>query len=97
MIRRRDSQCGKDSRRALLINLRRGQAFIVAVVPLRQIRLDPGEGSEAGEFAGPARPLARAREHMAEIDAAKTLQQPARILFSLFGQRHLRMPGVSAG
>lgn len=79
-----------------LVDFRGRQAFIVAVVPLRQVRLQPGGGAETGEFAGPARSLARTREHVAEIDAAKTLEQLARVLFAFFGQQQICSPGVPA-
>ncbi len=44
--------------RPLLADLRRRQAFVPAVVPLEQVRVELGLLPEPGELAGPLRPLA---------------------------------------
>ena len=82
---------------ARLPNVRRVQSFVVAIVPLRQIRFDFGNGSQLGERTGPPRPLHRAGEHAVESDSAEPFSQLARGLFTLFGQRNVRAAGVPAG
>ena len=82
--------------RVPLENLRSSYSFEVTVVPLCQVRINLGDGSEPCKFTGLARPLTRAGEHGVEVDAAKTIEQPVRIPFAFLGQWYLRSPGMPA-
>src|SRR5713226_3673150 len=62
--------------RTLGANVSAGAAFIRAVVPFEEIRLDFGHGAEASQLAGSNRPLQGAREHRGERQSLEPLSEP---------------------
>src|ERR1017187_1396270 len=70
--------------RARLENVGRVFSLVVAIVPLRQVRLDFDSWNQPGQFTRSLRPQSRAGEHPAEIETAQPLSQFARVRLALF-------------
>ena len=77
-----------------LTNLLRGQALVLAVIPLGQVGVDHGASAKVGQFAGLSRPLSRTDEHERERfpceHRGEPLGQPAPVI----GQRDVGRAGV---
>src|SRR5205807_885585 len=69
-------------------------ALVGAVVPLDQIRIGSSRGAEAGQFAGPARPLERAGEHVAKSQSLQSFAEAPGVALAALGQRQVGQTGV---
>lgn len=78
-------------------NVHRALSFVVAVIPLRQVRLDFGSRTQTGQITCSPCPLKWAREDAVESNGAEALSQLARVLFPSLGQRNVGSPRVLAG
>ena len=83
--------------RMQLVDFRGGQAFIVAVVPLAEIRLRLGRGAAARERAGFLGSPERAREHPKGPTRRQRRAQLAGPAGAPGGEGKVRPPGVPAG
>ena len=83
--------------RTLRQNLRCGQAFIFAVVPFDQVRINRSNGAEACQFAGPPRPPQGTREHLCELLSLQALAQSSGVLLAPRREWQVRAPGVLSG
>src|SRR5262249_12455182 len=70
-------------------DLGRGPAFVRAVVPLQQVGLGPGLGTEPGQLARPASPPERADENAVERLSLEPYAQAPGIGFPARGQREI--------
>jgi hypothetical protein len=60
------------------------EALIVAVIPLHQVGIDFGRGSESCQFTGSDGTLQRAGEDLNEFQPLESLRKAASILFAVF-------------
>src|SRR5208283_1351114 len=80
--------------RALGVNVRGAEAFILAVIPLDQVGIDFGRGAKAGQFAGADRALQGTGEHLGKAEAAQPPAKGASIPFAALGQWQIGPAGV---
>src|SRR5262245_51010985 len=82
---------------ALGVDLGRGPALVVAIVPLDEVAVELGRVREAGELAGARRALERARPYPGEAEPAQPLAEALRVALAALGERKVRAAGVLAG
>ena len=78
------------------MNFRRATTLVFTVVPLEQIAIDLGRGSEAGQLAGAGSALQWAGEDLGKGEALQPLAEPSRVAFAAFGQREIGKSRVLA-
>jgi hypothetical protein len=78
-------------------NLFSGSTFVIAVIPLHEVGIDLGLGSEPGQFTGAARPGERTRENQFEGMAGEQLADAARFLLSFGRERKIGPPRMRSG
>ena len=81
----------------ILPDLDRLPAFIIAVVPLREISLYFRDSIQADEFASEMRALERTGQHTVEGDAPQVWPEFPRLGFAIGGERNVSMTGVPHG
>lgn len=79
------------------VNLIRSEAFVFTVIPFEQVRIDIGDGAEAGELARAPRALQWACKNQFEIQSGQPLSQRTGVLLAVFGQGQIGPPRVLAG
>src|SRR5438093_5541398 len=72
-----------------LMDLDRSETFVIPVVPLDQIAIDFGCGSEAGQFAGASSALQGTRKDLREDQSGQALLKPAGVPFATLSQRQV--------
>ena len=80
--------------RRLGMNLFRGQALVVAVVPFLEVAIDFGPLPQTGELAGLAGTLKGARENSSEGHLRKNRRQESRHRSAILRERDIRDAGV---
>src|SRR5438552_16335572 len=83
--------------RAFLQDLDSAAAFILAIVPLDQIRIGLGLLAEACELACPDGALQRTGEYLCKAQPAQPGPECPGIGFAPLGQRQIGSPGMLAG
>src|SRR5207244_3520408 len=81
----------------LLKNLGGGESLEGAVVPLRQVRLDPSAACKTRQLASSPSALGWAGEHAGETQSFQALAQPDRIALAALGERYVGAAGVLPG
>jgi len=71
--------------RSLRMNLRCSQAFVIAVVPFHQIRIDLGYGSKARQFTSSNSAQPRTRKYLSEIESIQPFPETQGIAFATLG------------
>ena len=69
-------------------------SLVVAIIPLRQIGFDLGDGFGCRQFAGPPRPLQGTGEHKSELNIPEVLSKYSRAFLSARGQRKVGSASV---
>src|SRR5229473_4428211 len=72
--------------RALPEDLGGAAAFILAIVPFRQIRIELGLAAETRQLTGPDRALQGAREYLGKGQSAQPLPEGPGVAFAALGQ-----------
>src|SRR5882724_5599518 len=80
--------------RALLQDLDRAPAFILAIVPFDQIRIGFGLLAETSQLASPDGALQRAGEDLCKAQPAQPRPERPGIGFAALGQRQIGSPGM---
>jgi hypothetical protein len=75
--------------RPLAANVRGEPAFIFAIVPLHEVRGEPGDLGEARQLASPPRPLERADQNLGELDSREPSPELPRVILAPLGQREI--------
>jgi hypothetical protein len=83
--------------RSLFANVRRASSFIVAIVPLGQIRIDFNVRIRRNQGACPLGSKTRATEDADEFGATQALIELTRLFFAMFGQRNIGSTSVLVG
>ena len=83
--------------RPVLSDVPREPAFIVAVVPFRQVRFNLRRYPQSGQLASPSSPLQRAGEDAGKLDVSEPRNEGARFILTVRGQGKVRPTGVLAG
>src|SRR5208282_1594155 len=82
---------------ALTEDLRRGQAFVFAIVPFHQVGIGHGASSKSRQCAGSGCALQWAGENLGELHTLEPLPKPLRITLAIGGQGQIGKAGVLAG
>jgi hypothetical protein len=82
---------------SLLANVDGALSFVIAIVPLCQVRLDLGRRPQPGQFTRASRALPRAGQHTGKLDVPKAFSKRARLVLAARGQWNVRAAGVLAG
>jgi len=77
-----------------LADVRRRLAFVLTVVPLRQIGLHLGRSAQFGQRTGPLRTVCRAGEHVIEPDRPERRSERAGQFLVVGSQRYVRVSRV---
>ena len=83
--------------RSRLANVRGALSFVVAVVPLHQVRFEFNCLTQAGQLTRSPRALSGAGQHAGERNLPQTPAKFLRRIFSARGQRNVGAAGVLAG
>src|SRR5687767_9831465 len=78
--------------RVLFANVGRAPAFVIAIIPFRQIRFDLGNRFPPEQLARAACAQARTGENMAERNVAEQEPEFSRCLFAILRQRQIGSP-----
>jgi hypothetical protein len=78
----------------LLANRRGLEAFVAAVVPLSQIRIDAGLLAQASQFTGAAGPLQGAAQHQGKTAVRQRRGEQAGHRFAMVGEGDVSAAGV---
>jgi hypothetical protein len=82
--------------RALRPNVDTTAAFILAIIPLDEVRIYIGDGAKPSQFTSLARPLEWASEHSYESQSFETLSESSRRMFATLSEGEVREPSVLA-
>src|ERR1700759_240797 len=80
----------------LVVNLLCTTSFILTVIPFQQITVGLRFATEAGQLAGPHRPLQRTREYLCESATVQASAQTLRVKFATFSERQIGEASVLA-
>ena len=83
--------------RAPFANIHGTQSFVVAVIPLREVRVDLGDSAESGQLTSPPRSLSRAGQHLSKLDVPEARSKLLRPLLAALGQWNVCATGMLAG
>ena len=83
--------------RSRLQNVRGELTFVVAIVPLRQVRFDFGRGSQPGQFTRSSGALPRAGQHPIKPDVPEAMSKFPRPVLARRSQGNIGAAGVPAG
>ena len=78
-------------------NVRRASSFVLAIVPLRQVRFDFGRRTQAGQLTRSSRALPRAGQPPGKLDVPEALSKFQRSVLAARCQWNVRATGVPAG
>jgi len=78
-------------------NVRRALSFVVAIIPLRQVRFDFGRRIQPGQLTRSSRALQRAGQHASKRDVPEALSKLPRPVLAVSGQGNVRATRVLAG
>src|SRR5262249_27469530 len=79
--------------RTLQTNLRRPEAFVLAVVPFDKIPIDFGYAPEPGQRASARGAQQGARDNLRESQPGQALSEPTGILFAQLREGQVAQPG----
>ena len=93
-LARRATVARKNSNPAHLADFRSALAFVLAIIPLYQVRIDFSERAESRQLTGSLGALERTGEHLHKDQALQSGPQTSRVLFPAFRERNVSSAGV---
>ena len=82
--------------RMLRLDLPAAKTFILAIVPLHQIRVDHCNGLKAGQFAGAGGAVQGTGKYLHKMELGQSFAKPAGVSFAPLGQRQIGKPRMLA-